>query len=295
MKRFYPLLAIFLWSCSDNLNHTVTDVELLTPRPFGYVIGDEIVHRVVFETHDGTILTKSSVPAQGTRNRWLNINQVQVTETVSDDKHHYQIDLRYQVFYAPMTAKNLTIPGFNLVFSQGTQSVEKRVPEWQFTLSPLHEIDVRKDESGYTMQPNSPPPLLSASLSPVWLLWSGVAFLGSAFCLTYAYGYISLPRRKIFKYATQQLAGTSEHNLAQGLTILHTALNTLNGKPLFFHQLPEFYKKYPSYQAADSLLNNFFRASGDYFFTGNTLDKTETWQILKRCCQLCADIERGLG
>lgn len=293
MKRFYPLVAVFLLSCSDS-THVVTDVELLTPRPFGYVIGDEIVHRVVFDTHAGATLNKSSVPAQGARNRWLNINEVQITDTESGANHHYQIELRYQVFYAPMTAKTLTIPSFTLSFAQGSQTVEQTVPAWQFTLSPLHELEVRKDESGYTLQPNSPPPLLSAAQSPMWLLFSGAAFFSGALALAYAYGYINLPRRKIFKHAQRQLALTSEHNLIQGLTILHQALNSLNGKVLFAHQLPEFYQKHPEYQAAESLLSDFFRDSSQYFFTGNTLNKADTWQTLKRCCQLCAEIERGL-
>jgi mxaA protein len=294
MKRLFLLFALGLLSCSDSLNHAVTDFVFLTPRPFAYRIGDEIVHQIEVNTHHGVTLNKASLPMQGVKNRWLNINQVQVTEHVTGDTHHYQINLRYQVFYAPQTVKQLSIPSFSLLFNQGQQGVEQVVPTWQFTVSPLHELELRAEQRAELMRPSLSPPLLTLPNAPERLLISGAVFFCLGFYLAYLYGYLRLPKRKVFVCAKRQLAKTSEHNLAGGLTIVHQALNTVHGKPLFVQQLPAFYQQHPRYQAADSALNDFFRASNDYFFTGNTLNKEQVWQTLKRCCQLCADIEQGL-
>ena len=290
MKRFFPLLALSLLSCNEGLNHAVTDFQWLTPRQFAYSIGDEMVHHIQVNTHHGVVLNKASLPMQGVKNRWLNINEVKVQDTVTGNTHHYDIMLRYQVFYAPQTVKQLQIPSFTLSFNQGSQHIEQIVPAWQFTLSPLHELDVRTS----TLRPNQPPPLLTAPYTLKLLLMSGAVFLGSGLYLAHLHGYLRLPKQKIFTRAKQQLAKTSEHNLAQGLTILHQALNQVYGKPLFIQHLPVFYREHPAYQAADSLLTEFFQASNRYFFTATPLDNAKAWQTLTRCCQICADIELAL-
>jgi mxaA protein len=122
---------------------------------------------------------------------------------------------------------------------------------------------------------------------------SAATFFISTLSLAYLYGYIQLPHRQIFSRANRQLNNLTEHDLQQGLTILHQALNKLNQKPLFAHQLPQFYQTHPHYQAANALLEAFFASSSGYFFSGNAVNADETWQVLRNCCQLCAKIERG--
>ena len=85
MKRLLSLLMVmFLLSCSDLATNAITDFEHLTPRPFGYVMGDEIEHRIIIETRDGVKLNKAALPTQGIINRWLNLNQIQVNESPLD-------------------------------------------------------------------------------------------------------------------------------------------------------------------------------------------------------------------
>jgi hypothetical protein len=125
------------------------------------------------------------------------------------------------------------------------------------------------------------------------LLVSAAVFLISTLSLAYLYGYLPSPRRQIFNRAQRQLKNLTAEDLPQGLTILHQALNKLNQKPLFAHQLPQFYQTHPHYQAAAKLLEAFFTGSSAYFFSGNAVKADEVWQVLKDCCQLCAKIERG--
>jgi mxaA protein len=294
MKRLLSLLIVmFLLSCSDLATNAITDFEHLTPRPFGYVMGDEIEHRIIIETRDGVKLNKAALPTQGIINRWLNLNQIQVNESPLDDGFHYEIALRYQVFYAPQSVKMLTIPSVALAFNQDEKSLEKTIPAWQFTLSPLRDLQVKSEQGSEYMRPNAPVPLLSAPYAVTMLLFSTLGFLSSGVILAYFYGYISLPRRKIFKRANQQLAKLTENDTHKAFAIMHHALNTLNRKPLFSSHLPEFYEQYPQYQSAKFVLDDFFQVSTAYFFAGRDVKVTETLQLIKKSCQICAAIERG--
>lgn len=149
MKSRLSLLLIcsaLLSGCSGFLPQPISRFELQTPRPFGYVIGDEIRHRVIVETRQDMKLNPNSIPAKGRLNRWLNLTEVIVGG--DPESGNIVIDLTYQVFYAPNEVKMLTIPGFNLQFAQAGKRVEQVVPAWPFTLSPLKELAARKDDEG---------------------------------------------------------------------------------------------------------------------------------------------------
>ena len=294
MKRLISLLVLLcLSSCSDSNHNVITDFEHLTPRPFGYVIGDEILHRVIIETSEGAKLNKAALPTQGIINRWLNLNQIQVNESPLGDGFHYEITLRYQVFYAPQSVKMLTIPSVALAFEKQGNALEKTIPAWQFTISPLREIQMRKDEHGEYMRPNASAPFLSPPHAIEKLLISLASFVVSATLLAYFYGYISLPRRRIFKQTYRKLTTLKDNEIEQGFALMHNALNTLNGKPLFSSHTPEFYEKHPQYQTAKHLLDDFFQVSTAYFFAGREVKAAETLKLIKKSCELCAAIERG--
>ena len=294
MKRVISLLIFLcLSSCNDTKNNVITDFEHLTPRPFGYLIGDEIKHRIIIETTDNAKLNQANLPTQGILNRWLNLNQIHITEKPITSGFHYEIELIYQVFYAPQAAKMLTIPSVTLTFNQAENALEKIIPAWQFTISPLREIQMRKDEHGEYMRPNASAPFLSSPHAIEKLLISLASFVVSATLLAYFYGYISLPRRRIFKQTYRKLTTLKDNEIEQGFALMHNALNTLNGKPLFYSHTPEFYEKHPQYQTAKKLLDDFFQISTLYFFAGQPVNPKETLQLIKKSCELCAAIERG--
>lgn len=294
MKRLISLLVLLcLSSCNDSNHNVITDFEHLTPRPFGYVIGDEILHRVIIETSEGAKLNKANLPTQGILNRWLNLNQIHIAQSPLNDGYRYEIDLRYQVFYAPQAAKMLTIPSIPLAFEKQGNALEKTIPAWQFTISPLREIQMRKDEHGEYMRPHASVPFLSPPHAIEKLLISLASFVVSATLLAYFYGYISLPRRKTFKQTYRKLTTLKDNEIEQGFALMHNALNTLNGKPLFYSQLTNFYEKNPQYETAKKLLDDFFQISTLYFFAGQSVNSKETLQLIKKSCELCAAIERG--
>ena len=291
--RLFVVICSLMTGCSGLLPAPISHFELQTPRPFGYLIGDEIHHRVIIETRQDMSLNLNSVPAQGEVNRWLNINRVIVSR--HNDGREMVIDLSYQAFYAPAEVKMLTIPGFTLQFQQAGKTVEQLVPEWHFTLSPLKELAVRKDDEGYHyMRPDAPPRPLSTQR-----LWIGVYIsltftLITGFYLTYLYGYFPiLTRQRIFKRACSQLAILSEREMGRSLAIVHNALNTLNGQPLFPHKLNEFYQLHPEYKTAKKQIDWFFNLSNQILFAGWQEFGKGEWEKLNDLSRLCREIERG--
>lgn len=292
MRTVAILLILALFGCSESLNQSVSEFEFLAPRPFGYVIGDEIRHHIVLVTRNQVKLQPASLPKQGALKRWLNLNKVAVNESRSGSGYRYDIDLDYQVFYAPQEVKMLTIPGFNLKLMLGEKQAEQAVPSWNFTLSPLRELAVRKNESGEYRRPDVEPEWLNETQPGLWL--SAALALSSSVYLSYLYGFLpGLTRSSSFKNAGKKLAGLSEHEMGLGLSIFHQALNSAYRKPLFKSDLAEFYRDAPRYQAASAQLDWFFHYSNHYFFSGNRDASAESLDRLKKLCALCIDLERG--
>jgi mxaA protein len=288
--RIVLIMVLSLLGCSGSIDQPVSYFKVETPRPFGYVNGDEIPQRIVIETRSGISLQPGSLPAKGQINRWLNLNQV----TVKQSGQRYQIDLLYQVFYAPLEVKSLTLPGFTVQLSQGEKSIGQNVPAWTFTLSPLRELIARQSEQGEYMRPDSPPPLLANTQALYGLSVSLSATVLIAVYLGYLYGcYPNMLRRTVFKRALRKLAGLSETDMEQALTVVHNTLNSLNGQPLFFNRLGEFYRRNPEYLQINSQLAWFFNYSNRYFFSDGMIVVAQDLQQLKDLCEQCRKIERG--
>ncbi|MDD2739546.1 MAG: nonribosomal peptide synthetase MxaA [Methylomonas lenta] len=295
MKRLIllGLLCGLLSGCSALLPSPVSRFELQTPRPFGYVIGDEIYHRLVIKTRQDVTLNPDSLPKQGALNRWLNLNKVSVeTGTDSDG---LVIDLHYQAFYAPNEVKMLTIPGFILRFNQVGKTIEQVVPEWHFTLSPIKELAVRKDEDGLNyMRPDAVPLPLSDSKQWVSVYGSLSLALMTGLYLAYLYGFFPVwPKQRIFKRALRELTSRSQGHIPRGLAVVHHAFNVLNDQPLFKHHLPAFYQTHSEYQTAAEQIEWFFNFSNAVLFAGKQDFSADDWQKLQDLCRVCRYIESG--
>lgn len=292
--RLTLLLGVLISGCSGSLQQSVSRFEFLTPKPFGYVIGDEIAHRIVIDTRAGVELNNNTLPKPGELNRWLTVNRVEHAQSKTGQGMRHIIDIRYQVFYAPLEVKMLTIPGFSVQFKQGAQTIEQAVPDWHFTISPLRELAVRKDDGGEYMRPDAPPSRLS-NREAKWRLFASLFVVAlSVLYLTYLYGYLpGLPRRGIFKRAQRQLARLPERDLATALSVVHHALNTLNRKPLFQHKLNEFYRNQPDYRQLAGELNDFFDLSNRFFFADYGDIGRDDFGKIERLCRSCREVERG--
>jgi mxaA protein len=232
---------------------------------------------------------------QGRLNRWLQLNDVSVTEQDSGGGKRYQIDLLYQQFYAPLEVKELRIPAFNLRFQQHGQTLEQPVAAWEFTVAPLRELVVRQDQHGEYMRPDQAPSLLDDHAIVQRLLVALALAFGIALRLACLYGYLpGLPKRSVFKRAQRKLQHLGVEQLPQALCAVHAAFNGLHGKPVFLHKLAEFYQSYPEYRNVADELAWFFDYSNRYFFgDASTMPQESDLQKIKTLCLHCREIERG--
>ncbi|MFA5985542.1 MAG: nonribosomal peptide synthetase MxaA [Methylococcaceae bacterium] len=294
MRLIKCLIVLILSGCLGGNPPDISELQLLAPRPFGYVIGDEIQHRIVFHSQHGAALQTAELPKQGEINRWLTLNQIDLKQTPAGSGFYYQIDLTYQVFYAPQEVKMLIIPGLNLTLKRGDKRIDLKTPAWHFTMSPLRELAVRKDDEGDYRRPDIASPLLSNAL-PFWglLLAGGLALL-SALYLSFWYGYLGwLYRPLVFKLALRQLAAVKDGDMAASLSIVHNAFNKLYQKPLFAYQLDDFFQQYPAFKPLKQQLTWFFEYSNRFFFIGDRMVDASARQQLQKICISCRQIERS--
>ncbi len=288
------LVSVLLSACSSRLNEPISFFQVQTPRPFGYVIGDEIRQRVIIEVRQGLALQYSSIPNKGAINRWLNLHQVTVDKIKTNSGIRYQIDLVYQLFYAPLEVKMLEIPEFSLKFSQFGNSIEKKAPRWYFTMSPLRELAIRKVDGKEYMRADAPAPLLENRSAIIRLFICLLVAVILAVYLAWIYGLLTfLPKYQLFKRPARQLAKLSHHEFTKILNIMHGALNQLNGKPLFRHRMADFYQHFPEYQQLEDELSWFFTCSEQYFFCPDSSVNKHHADKIKALCRHCLQIERG--
>jgi len=113
--------------------------------------------------------------------------------------------------------------------------------------------------------------------------------------LAWLYGLFGfLPKYQIFKQPAHRLDRLSDNELATMLSIIHNALNQLNGKPLFQHKLADFYQRFPDYRQLDDELNWFFNVSNQCFFTSTQQTSHSIADKIRTLCRHCLLIERGV-
>lgn len=293
MKRLL-LLLILLTGCTSSNTEPVRNFTFTAPRPFGYVLGDEITQCIEFDTDDSVTLQTTSLPAKGQINRWLNLNAVSVKQQERNGGVHHELTLRYQVFYAALEVKLLTIPGFNLSLQQNGKALSQAVPAWAFNVSPLRELVVRKTEQGEYKRPDAQPEFLD-NTKPLLGLSTGLLIsLGLGFYLAGLYGVLPKPfKRTLFKPTLKQLKSLSKDNMAQALSTVHQAFNQLYAQPLFHNRLADFYADHPEYQQLSPELDWFFNYSNRFFFSQGMIPVEIDLEKLQSLCQAALDIDRG--
>lgn len=161
VKRMTVLSRIILLClsvCSLGISaNPLKQLALQTPRPFGYVIGDVIHHRIIIELDAGWQLQHQSIPQVSTLNRWLELRSVNLSQQTNETTVRYSLALDYQIFYAPQAVKTLVIPAFKLLAQRNDESIELAIEPWYFTTAPIRDLAVmNKDGSDYKRPDDAP-------------------------------------------------------------------------------------------------------------------------------------------
>lgn len=280
----------------------ITHFELLTPRPFGYVIGDVIQHELRVAVVAPYKLQKGMLPVPGPMSYWLELRDLDLIEDAGDEETRYQVNLTYQTFYAPLEATLRTIPGFQLAFRAGDDSFDITVPAWDFTMSPLRELMTRTVEGQEYMRPDTPPPRIDAGLYGPRLVMLAIAALAAALYLLYYYALWPFHARKARPFArarrkVRALRGhaTDVPSYRQAVRTVHGAFNVTNGGPLFAESLDAFLARHPAFKPLRAQIERFFKISHETFFSNRAAAAVRAYPLtqIDRLCEELQTAERG--
>jgi mxaA protein len=218
--RIALILIFSLLGCSGSIDEPVSYFNVETPRPFGYVNGDEIPQRIVIETRSGIGLQLGSLPAKGQINRWLNLNGSRLNKADSVIKSTCStVFTRREV--------STTLPGLPCSSARG-KVAKTSLPD--FYAVPAQGVDGAKQNKANTCAPTvrrywQIPRLVRLGSQPDCCADSGLFMLFVRLFPTCCDARCSSGH-----CATGRIVQT---DMEQALTIVHRALNSLNGQPLF--------------------------------------------------------------
>ncbi|KQO73560.1 hypothetical protein [Methylobacterium sp. Leaf89] len=271
-----PLLAGLL--LSGPAGAQVRSVEIRTPRPFGYFLGDLVRAEVDLVVEPGFRLQATSLPQPGALTYWLDLRDLDATASVYGDARRVRLALTYQTFYAALDARALEIPGFTVTFvsesDHGATTVKAEVPAWSFNVSPLREVQppARDDPRDYMrpdgqVGPGDPRPLLLGAAGSASLALLALAGLAR----DRSWWPFRARRGRPFGRAARRIRVLARRpdpmlHHRDALLALHDALDTVAGRRLFADDRGDFLKTHPAYAAEGPDLARFFEASRRTFF-----------------------------
>ena len=288
-------LLVFLAS-SATLAQTVSDIRIVTPRDFGYTIGDRIRREIHLSLRVPQRLDITTLPETARLNRWLEVSEAQVSAEYGKKNAVYHIVVEYQILNAPAQLSSVTIPQHEVLTTGGTNPISVSIPEWTFSIAPITDSSARDN---LRLLPDHRPQPIPVTGRRNRLLISALLLAGLLAYLTYR--RILLPRLKRDRFAfanaihelrrLQRLdSGPESYRL--GLQVFHAAVNTTAGKVVFAGNLSEFLADKPEYAVLKAELTALFARSQDVFFKNcGVPDPDTSLGELLDLCRHCRSLE----
>ena len=276
----------------------ISDIRILTPREFGYTIGDTIRHEMHLTLAASHRLDTTSVPKAGRLNRWLEISRAEALIENRNKNTVYRIVVDYQVFNAPRQLTAVTIPQLDfLVIGEGN-TIAVFIPEWTFSIGPIATSDASENIS---LQMDRKPPEIPVFGRRIRLILS--ALLLSGLLVFFVYRRYLLPRlvRRRYPFSNAlvelrrlQRQDSKAENYRLGLQAFHAAVNVTAGQVVFAGDLQDFLSANAKFAALKAELAEVYVRSQDVFFNNAEIAESDTpLQELINLCRRCRALERA--
>jgi mxaA protein len=270
-------------------------VELFAPRDFGYVMGDLIEHTITVAAPDAYALETGFLPNPGILDEGLDVRAVHWNAIRENGETRYRIRIAYQLFKGVRAPEKATVPALPLRF-RGSEPLEAKVPEWEFTVTPL--IPPQLADENVTVKESLPPEPLAATPHKRRLLayFSGiVAILGSLAWRRIGRTNRNRPFARAHRELKKRLRGpVSGDAYRAAAKLLHRALDETAGRTLFAEQVGRFCANRPAFTELQEDLADFFRLSQHLFFISPDTPAPPDYPAarLEDLCRRCAMAER---
>lgn len=243
------------------------------PRAFGYFVGDLVERSLEIVLAEGEEIVPASLPAAAQLTYWLDLRKVTVSRDKQGGREIETVRLGYQIFYVPVSAKKMTIPGVTIDVKGPAGTRKVSLPPLPVLISPIREIYPEK--SGETtdtfLKPDAQAGYLSTSRFRNGALASGAAAALALGFLAFHSGWWPFHARpgRPFTEAARNIA-SSGTTYAAALVALHRAFDRTFGKRLMSVDLDAFFRTSPAQEGLKEDVSRFFRVSQMYFYQADT-------------------------
>ncbi|MDP3947304.1 MAG: hypothetical protein Q8Q41_01270 [bacterium] len=260
-------LLILSFATSASGDERVLSFTVETPRSFGYVIGDEIVHEARIAVKAPLLLVPDTIPQRDKINDWLTVTKVEVRERNENGGRAYTLRITYQIFHEPDQIEWLTIPERKLGFAGSGDALEAVIPAWSFTVMPF--VPEGADE----FAKDRPAQFVPIAWPLARFAMFTAVFLGLALALFYRkWGRTLFGYRGPFASAEKDLrrqfrkGADDAADARAALKRLHRAFDETAGKVFFAYMFPELLVAHPWLEKERNAILKFFEESGRTFF-----------------------------
>lgn len=279
----------------------VKSLQVDTPRPFGYVIGDIFRHRVRIDLHAPYRLELDSIPLSGKLNRWLEMRTTVLEISRSPGATVYDIILDYQIFNAPLEIKRVATPAHQVMVAGSVDRTPVTIPAWEFSVTPItssHRADATAPQD---LRPPRPPPPISLSPHITRFALTAAIFAAAVLCLGWTRWGVPLLARanRPFARAYRDLKRLHKRSFdesvyRQALRRLHGAFNETAGRALFSEQLSAFHASHPRFSGLEQPIDELYSESRSVFFAAGSTASAEKGDLSRLIflCRECRQRER---
>jgi mxaA protein len=275
----------------------VSRIEIIEPRPFGYVIGDTLTRRIVLDTAGGAAIDVERLPKPGPVSSWLELVDVTTRASVGNRQ---ELSFTYQIFNSAPEVSTRALPAVDIPFRTADGTAVHTVPKFLFTSGPLTPVLVAARQGLEEMRPDAPPPQLSTAAVRVRIALFALGLTAIAFY--FAYSYLGLPflarSRGPFARALRAVnAAARARDEQQGrraaLQALHRAFDETARGTVFGEHLDCFFAQHGRYAPLRPDVEQLFAASRNEFFGGGAAQVSLAW--LAGLSRALRDRERGVA
>jgi mxaA protein len=288
-------------------------VEASEPRAYGYQVGDVVARRITVHAPPGWRLLEDSLPRPGGRGAPIELRSVAAQVHAAGAGQRHELQLEYQVFFAPASVRTLEIAPLRLRFESATRSEELRVEGAPVTVAPLAPVEVSPRRGLGELQPDRAPALVATAALQTRLVLSAalaLAALGALALLRFGPPWHAA-RNRPFARAWRELRRLPLHpgpeQWRDACRTLHRALNASAGEVLFEPGLERFVSRNPKLRDERDAIARFMQLSREVFFAGPAApapgaspgapvlraDAASNAAWLVDLCRRCRDAERG--
>lgn len=269
------------------------------PRDTGYMLGDEIIHRLNIKMSQPYKLVADSLPKKGRVSDYAVLNAVRVDKTRVWGATKYNIEFHYQVTNYHKNLVGTMIPAAIVSFASADDVYPVVIKPWGFTVSP-YLLSGNRDSGEM-------PPLLALAQQPTIPVASRIVIavvaglLALLLFLPMVQRYLLSPLRarlsRPFHVAHRAIKARQSDRRAELETatqVLHRAFNDTMRRTVLSADLEQFMQLNPSFTAHRQRIERFFAWSDRHFFNAvavnANVDKTEV--DIKYLRELAADLRR---